>query len=135
MKSIDEYVDLMSNLKLPNPKMMDVAVPANMHVGLAQDEVARRGWAVTAEEALPLLDRTDVVLVDVRERREREKHGSIPGALHFPYPELRQHIHKGGVLYELAATTGKRVVFYCAYGERSAMPIEPDRYATTARAC
>ena len=38
---------LMSNLKLPNPKMMDVAVPANMQVGLAQEEIARRGWAVT----------------------------------------------------------------------------------------
>ena len=84
VQSVDEYVDLMNNLKLPNPKMMDVAVPANMHVGLAQDEVARRGWAVTAEEALPLLDRTDVVLVDVRERRERAKHGSIRGALARP---------------------------------------------------
>ncbi|MDE2373831.1 MAG: MBL fold metallo-hydrolase, partial [Hyphomicrobiales bacterium] len=33
-KSVDEYADLMNNLKLSNPKMMDVAVPANMHVGL-----------------------------------------------------------------------------------------------------
>src|SRR4030095_11398687 len=38
VKSIDEYVELMNNLKLPNPKMMDVAVPANMKVGLAQEE-------------------------------------------------------------------------------------------------
>ena len=51
VKSVDEYADLMNNLKLPNPKMMDVAVPANMHIGLAQDEVARRGWAVTPEAA------------------------------------------------------------------------------------
>ena len=51
VKSIDEYVDLMSNLNLPNPKMMDVAVPANMRVGLAQEEIARRGWAVSATEA------------------------------------------------------------------------------------
>jgi sulfur dioxygenase len=42
VKSVDEYVDLMSNLKLPNPKMMDVAVPANMKVGLAQEEIAGR---------------------------------------------------------------------------------------------
>ena len=35
VKSVDEYVELMNNLKLPNPKMMDVAVPANMHVGSA----------------------------------------------------------------------------------------------------
>ena len=46
VKSVDEYVDLMNNLKLPNPKMMDVAVPANMHVGLHQEEIARKGWAV-----------------------------------------------------------------------------------------
>ena len=29
----DEYVELMHNLKLANPKMMDVAVPANMKCG------------------------------------------------------------------------------------------------------
>ena len=135
VKSVDEYVDLMNNLKLANPKMMDVAVPANMHIGLAQDEVARRGWAVTAEKALFLLDRTDVVLVDVRERREREKHGSIPGALHAPYPELREHIRKDGPLNKLAATTGKRVVFYCAYGERSAMAVQAAQAAGITSAC
>ena len=47
VKSIDEYVELMGKLNLPNPKMMDVAVPANLRQGLAQDEIARRGWAVT----------------------------------------------------------------------------------------
>src|SRR5258708_19500505 len=52
VKSIDEYVELMNNLKLPNPKMMDVAVPANMHVGLHQDEVAKKGWALSAPEAM-----------------------------------------------------------------------------------
>src|SRR6202043_4063343 len=30
VKSVDEYVDLMNNLHLPNPKMMAVAVPANL---------------------------------------------------------------------------------------------------------
>src|SRR5438105_7763453 len=34
VKSVDEYVALMNSLHLPNPKMMDVAVPANMRVGL-----------------------------------------------------------------------------------------------------
>src|SRR5262249_57396871 len=43
VKSIDEYVDLMNNLHLPNPKMMDVAVPANLRVGLAQQAIANRG--------------------------------------------------------------------------------------------
>src|SRR5262249_56149624 len=30
VKSVDEYVEVMGRLNLPNPKMMDVAVPANM---------------------------------------------------------------------------------------------------------
>src|SRR5262247_1981131 len=47
VKSVDEYVTMMSKLNLPNPKMMDVAVPANMRQGLAQDEIARKGWSVT----------------------------------------------------------------------------------------
>ncbi len=46
VKSIDDYVALMANLKLPNPKMMDVAVPSNMRIGMAQQEIARRGWAL-----------------------------------------------------------------------------------------
>src|SRR6266542_4298957 len=50
VKSVDEYADLMNNLKLPNPRMMDVAVPANMKVGLVQEEIARRGWTLAAGE-------------------------------------------------------------------------------------
>ena len=57
VKSVDEYVDLMNNLKLPNPKMMDVAVPANMHVGLRQEDIARKGWALSAAEAIALCGR------------------------------------------------------------------------------
>ncbi len=43
VRSVEEYIELMANLKLPNPKMMDVAVPANMHVGLHQDDLAKQG--------------------------------------------------------------------------------------------
>ncbi|MGH6960224.1 MAG: MBL fold metallo-hydrolase, partial [Dongiaceae bacterium] len=32
--SADEYVDLMNGLDLPRPRMMDVAVPANLRLGL-----------------------------------------------------------------------------------------------------
>ncbi len=43
VKSIDEYVALMNNLKLANPKMMDVAVPANMSVGSYFEAVVTGG--------------------------------------------------------------------------------------------
>jgi len=124
VKSIDEYVTLMANLNLPNPKMMDVAVPSNMKIGLAQQEIARRGWALTAEQAMPLVGRADIAFVDLREAGERHKHGSIPGSLHAPYGDLQDNIGAGGILHELARATDKRIVFYCAYGERSAMAVQ-----------
>jgi glyoxylase-like metal-dependent hydrolase (beta-lactamase superfamily II)/rhodanese-related sulfurtransferase len=124
VKSLDEYVTLMNNLNLPNPKMMDVAVPANMRVGFAQEAIAQRGWAVNASDAIGLVGRPDVALVDLREKSEREKYGVIPGSLHAPYPDLQDHIRPGGMLHELATATGKRVLFYCAYGERSAMAVQ-----------
>src|SRR5262252_5046212 len=37
VKSADQYAEMMSSLNLPNPKMMDVAVPSNMRQGLAQE--------------------------------------------------------------------------------------------------
>jgi glyoxylase-like metal-dependent hydrolase (beta-lactamase superfamily II)/rhodanese-related sulfurtransferase len=134
VKSVEEYVDLMNGLNLPNPKMMDVAVPANMRIGLHQDEVARRGWAIDAKDAMALVGCNDVVLVDLREPREREKHGSIPGSLSAPYADLRHNVCKGGMLHELGAATGKRLVFYCAFGERSAMAVQAAQDAGLAAA-
>jgi sulfur dioxygenase len=135
VKSVEEYIELMANLKLPNPKMMDVAVPANMHIGLHQEEVARKGWAVTAEEALLMLGRRDVAFVDLREKSERERHEAIPGALHAPYPDLQDNLAEGGILHELAAATGTRILFYCAFGERSAMAVEAAQGAGLTSAC
>jgi glyoxylase-like metal-dependent hydrolase (beta-lactamase superfamily II)/rhodanese-related sulfurtransferase len=124
VKSVEEYAALMNGLNLSNPKMMDVAVPANMRQGLAQEQVAARGWAVTAAEAKALVGRSDIVFVDLRERTERERHGSIPGAVHAPYPDLQENLAPGGVLHELSAATGKQLLFYCAFGERSAMAVQ-----------
>jgi glyoxylase-like metal-dependent hydrolase (beta-lactamase superfamily II)/rhodanese-related sulfurtransferase len=122
VKSVDEYVALMNGLNLPNPKMMDVAVPANMKIGLAQDAVAQRGWAILAADAMDLPRDPDAVLVDLREASERERHGAIPGALHAPYPGLRDNLRTGGLLRGLSSK--RRLVFYCAYGERSAMAVQ-----------
>jgi rhodanese-related sulfurtransferase len=135
VKSVEAYVELMSNLKLGNPKMMDVAVPANMKVGLHQEEIARRGWAVSAQQALSLVGKPDVALIDLREKNERERHGAIPGALHVPYPSLQESIGSGGMVHELAKSTAKRLLFYCAFGERSAMAVQAAQDAGLASAC
>jgi sulfur dioxygenase len=135
VKSVEEFADLMNNLHLPNPKMMDVAVPANMKIGLAQEEIARRGWAVKAQEAQRMIGLNDVALIDLREPSERARHGEILGAMHVPYGSLRENIQSGGVLYELAKSTGKQLLFYCAYGERSAMAVEAAQEAGLTASC
>jgi glyoxylase-like metal-dependent hydrolase (beta-lactamase superfamily II)/rhodanese-related sulfurtransferase len=129
VRSVDEYVELMANLKLPNPKMMDVAVPANMHVGLHQDDLAKQGLALNVREAIESLGRPDILLVDLRENGERAKHGVLSGALHAPYPSIDESLKPGGMLREVAAATGRRIVFFCAFGERSAMAVNAAKEA------
>jgi rhodanese-related sulfurtransferase len=41
-----------------------------------------------------------------------------------PYPTLPENLRSGGMLNELARSTGKRLLFYCAFGERSAMAVQ-----------
>jgi glyoxylase-like metal-dependent hydrolase (beta-lactamase superfamily II)/rhodanese-related sulfurtransferase len=123
VRSVDEYVELMGNLNLPNPKLMDVVVPANMHVGLHQDDLAKQGLSLSAREGIESLGRPDILLVDLRENNERAKHGMLPGALHAPYPAISENLKPGGMLREVAAATGRRIVFFCAFGERSAMAV------------
>jgi glyoxylase-like metal-dependent hydrolase (beta-lactamase superfamily II)/rhodanese-related sulfurtransferase len=135
VRSVEQYVDVMNNLNLPNPKMMDVAVPANMRVGLAQEAIARHGWALSPAEAMTLIVKPGVTLVDLREKSEREKHGVIPGSLHAPYPDLAANVQPGGMLHELAHATRNRIVFYCAFGERSAMAVQAAQDAGIAGAC
>ena len=44
-------------------------------------------------------------------------------------------LRPGGMLHELARATGKRIVFYCAFGERSAMAVQAAQEAALATAC
>ncbi len=135
VQSVEEYVEIMNNLNLPDPKMMDVAVPANLQVGLSQDEIEARGWSLDCGAAREILDRPDHILVDLRDRGERERHGVIPGSAHVPYPDLEANLAPGGLLRQLAGSPGQRLVFYCAYGERSAMAVQAAQEAGLSTAC
>ena len=71
-----------------------------------------------------LLARAEIALIDLREDTERTRHGCITRSLHAPYTALEDNIREGGLLHELAQATGKRLLFYCAFGERSAMAVQ-----------
>lgn len=124
VSSKTEYVDIMNNLNLANPKMMDVAVPANLKIGLLQDDLEQMGLSINCREGIAKIGDPSLILVDLRDDSEREKEGVIPGSVHAPYPDLNKNIHPGGLLYELARSFGRQIVFYCAFGERSAMAVE-----------
>ncbi len=121
--SVDDYIALMNGLNLSNPKMMDIAVPANQRQGLAQADLERSGGAIDAQCAQGLLGCNSTVLIDLREKAERRKHGFIPGSLQAPYADLQESILPGGMLFEIASATSRQLLFYCAYGERSAMAV------------
>jgi len=129
------YVEIMENLNLANPKMMDVAVPANLKIGLQQDDHARMGLSVDCREGMTRLSDPSLILVDLRDDAERAKNGVIPGSVHAPYPDLDENINPGGLLYELARSSGRQIVFYCAYGERSAMAVDAALRAGVSNAC
>jgi sulfur dioxygenase len=133
-RSADEYAAIMASLKLASPKMMDVAIPKNVRMGMAQEKLLAEGAGLLAADAIGLLGKPGVVLVDLRESRERRQHGVIPGALHAPYRDLEENVRPGGMLFELSRATGRRPVFYCAFGERSAMAVMAARAAGLAQA-
>jgi sulfur dioxygenase len=122
VSSAEEYAAIMNNLRLDNPKMMDVAVPANLHIGMQLTPEFAIG-TLDAEEAMSRHGDPTLVFVDLREAAERRRDGVIPGSVHLPYPGLSDALEKGSPFRALAAA-GNQLIFYCAFGERSALALQ-----------
>lgn len=73
------------------------------------------------EEAIKLAGRDDTVLVDIRDVRELQRDGKIPGAFHCPRGMLEFWIDPSGDYYKPAFGQDKKYVFFCAGGMRSAL--------------
>lgn len=71
--------------------------------------------------AMALVDDDSVLFVDVRDRGELEAHGKIPGALHASRGMLEFHIDPTSPFHINELGSGRRLVFYCAGGGRSAL--------------
>jgi rhodanese-related sulfurtransferase len=77
--------------------------------------------AVPAAEALKLADDQGVLFVDLRDPRELEREGQIPGAFHCPRGMLEFWIDPDSPYFKPVFGDAKRFVFYCASGWRSAL--------------
>jgi sulfur dioxygenase len=118
------YVDLMNSLRLDNPKMMDVALPWNKSIGLRQDALAE-GWSLSPAQLRAALAAGGVTLIDLRETRERSRAGTIGGDWHIPYTRLHQGLRGESELSR--QLRDGNAVFYCAFGERSAVAVRAAR--------
>jgi sulfur dioxygenase len=141
-KTREQFIEIMNNLNLPKPRLIDEAVPANRYCGLdeneRQDAVVRREvnrpvrTEVSAQDlvaaakqqisevnvatAKQLLKEGNMVVVDVREESEYAA-GHLNNALLVPRGVLEFKI---GNVPELADKS-KAVLVYCRTGGRSAM--------------
>jgi len=85
------------------------------------DEVMPRITRIAPEEARKRHGRDDVVFVDLRDVRELEREGMIPGAFHCPRGMLEFWIDPESPYHKDVFASGKEFVFYCNLGWRSAL--------------
>jgi len=76
-------------------------------------------WSV--ETAKARLGDPNVLFVDIRDVRELWRDGAIPGALHAPRGMLEFWVDPESPYYREVFGSGKRFVFFCAGGLRSAL--------------
>jgi rhodanese-related sulfurtransferase len=76
---------------------------------------------IPAADAVGLAGRDDVVLVDLRDPRELERDGRVPGAFHCPRGMLEFWIDPDSPYHKPVFAEDKRFVFFCGGGWRSAL--------------
>ena len=76
---------------------------------------------IPAAEAVKMAGRDDVVLVDIRDPRELERDGKVPGAFHMTRGMLEFWIDPESVYFKPIFGEDKKFVFFCAGGMRSAL--------------
>ncbi len=73
------------------------------------------------DDALKLHGNADVVFVDLRDVRELSREGLISGAFHCPRGMLEFWIDPDCIYYKDIFASGKKFLFYCNLGWRSAL--------------
>jgi rhodanese-related sulfurtransferase len=90
-------------------------------------EAESRIETLSVEEARALFGRDDVVFVDLRDPRELDREGRLPGAFHCPRGMLEFWIDPDSPYARDVFQQDKRFVFFCAGGWRSALAADTAR--------
>ncbi|MGA0530904.1 rhodanese-like domain-containing protein [Hansschlegelia sp. KR7-227] len=84
-------------------------------------EAERRVRALTPETAIEFAARDGVTMVDLRDPRELERDGRIPGAFHCPRGMLEFWIDPESPYHKPVFAEDRTFVFFCGSGWRSAL--------------
>ena len=95
----------------------NITVHVDDLVAAAEREVE----TLRAADAVKLHGRADVVLVDIRDIRELNREGRVPGAFHCPRGLLEFWVDPQSPYHKPVFAQDKRFVFFCAGGLRSAL--------------
>ncbi len=76
---------------------------------------------LSVEDARALLDDESVTFVDIRDVRELEREGVVPGAVHAPRGMLEFWVDPESPYHKDVFANGNKYVFFCAAGWRSAL--------------
>ncbi|QJF52746.1 rhodanese-like domain-containing protein [Roseobacter ponti] len=89
---------------------------------MVRDARARIKEVETAD-AIDMLGREDVQFVDLRDVRERERSGFIPGSFHAPRGMIEFWVDPDSLYFKDVFAQDKKFVFHCASGWRSALTV------------
>jgi len=118
VKSKQEYVDLMSSLNLPNPKLMDIVVPKNRKHGVRL-EIQMQFNGINVQQLKTMMNQKKVKLIDVREDFEIQRDGLIEKSIQVPYTQIENFFQN----IELSQSTDQ-FVLYCHSGQRTYLALQ-----------
>ena len=114
VNSAEEYVKIMNNLNLSNPKMMDIAVPANQQLGINLERQKKIN-GLDVDAFYHKIKSEEYQLIDLRENNEIKKIGTIKNALNIPFQDFL------GSIKNNSSKFNKNLLLFCAIGERSTL--------------
>ena len=99
------------------------------------DEAKSRIKTIGLEESRARLGEDNVVFVDLRDVRELEREGLIPGAFHCPRGMLEFWVDPDSPYHKAIFASGKEFVFYCNAAWRSALATDVAQQMGLAPVC
>ena len=99
--------------------MPSLKTPVSKMVSAARDRIEE----IETADAIAMVEDPNVVIVDLRDIRERQRAGYIPGSFHCPRGMVEFWVDPDSPYYKDVFGQDKKFVFHCASGWRSALSV------------